>query len=170
MIVRMLRENQLLFLALIFITETVSVPIIQTSRCNPQRENCSLIFSRNRNSSLTPYRYTSPLNSLADLDSFNENLKRAALILAGVAIALGILRICLMLCRSRSSQQSDQQSSASCSSNDSQQFKPDLPPVYADAIATVECDGNKLPTYEELPYEQRQYQCVCNDNRGYSSS
>ncbi|CAF1688310.1 unnamed protein product, partial [Didymodactylos carnosus] len=37
-------------------------------------------------------------------DNFTTNLRRTALILAGVALGLGLLRICLMLCKNKPSE------------------------------------------------------------------
>ena len=195
-LLRQQQQYQLFCLFFIFITQTVSIPIqgnIQSTRCNPTHENCTLIL---RNSSSTrlpgirirpprpsPFLYssstsrlrsTSRVNSVADFDAFSENLKRAALILAGIALGLGILRICLMLCKSRPQNASPPNypsgtGRSRISTIDQHQFKPDLPPAYAEAIANMENDGTKLPTYEELPGDQRSELHAYN-NTGYSST
>lgn len=180
------QQKHFFCLLFIFITQIKSIPIKENLphiRCNILQQNCTLIphnvslnqnLIQRKNQSLpltTPkFRSTTRINSLEDFDEFSENLKRAALILAGVALGLGILRICLMLCKSRSRNNSfSNRHSATVRPQVStvehhNQFKPDLPPAYAEAIATVENDGGKLPEYEELPYEQQQY--VYNNN-GY---
>ncbi len=79
-----------------------------------------------------------------------------------------------MLCKSRSSNDSlsDHHSStigSQISTIEHNQFKPDLPPAYAEAIASIENDGGKLPSYEELPYQQRQEEYAYNNNRYIST-
>ncbi|CAF4540268.1 unnamed protein product [Rotaria sp. Silwood1] len=117
---------------------------------------------------------TSKRSPVSNMDSFSDNLKRAALILAGIALGLGILRICLMLCKSRSPNRSlSNRHSATVrpqiATIERHQFKPDLPPAYAEAITSIDNDDGKLPSYEELPYEQQQEQQV-NNNDGIIST
>ena len=103
-------------------------------------------------------RFTTSTSSYYDFDSFTENIKRAAIILAAVAVGLGILRVCLMFCKSSSSDSSRHSSTVS-PRNDGVQptiFKPDLPPAYAEAIIRGETQGGKLPQYDDLPNEQQQ--------------
>src|SRR5258708_2923284 len=116
------QQNQLFCLFFIFVTQVISLPVkqnIQNIRCNILHENCTLIL-RNSPTNSTPssthlrtitrprtspwstfstarLRSTTRISSIADFDEFSENLKRAALILAGIALGLGMLRICLML-------------------------------------------------------------------------
>jgi hypothetical protein len=187
------QQNQLFCLFFIFITQTISTPIkenVPSIRCNIQHQNCTIIQRNSSSNSLSHSEHrqqiarprttswstlaTTKLSSVADFDAFSENLKRAALILAGIALGLGILRICLMLCksRSRSNSISDRHSSTvrpHIATIEHHQFKPDLPPAYAEAIANMENAGGKLPSYEELPYEQRQEQHIYNNN-GYVST
>jgi hypothetical protein len=122
----------------------------------------------------TRQRSTTKADTTSSFDSFGDNLKRAAFILAGIALGLGILRICLMLCKSRSANTSLNNRHSSTvrpqvATVEQHQFKPDLPPVYAEAIAIRENGGGKLPTYDELPYEERQEQYEYN-NDGYTST
>lgn len=170
----LLRQQQLFALFFILLTQTISNPVRQTIRCNILHGNCTVI-ARNSSSvhvqrintwpttSTSRSRSTTGTSSTSDFDAFSENLKRAALILAGIALGLGILRICLMLCKSRSRSNSfSTRHSATVrpqvSTIEHHQFKPDLPPAYAEAIANMENEGGKLPTYEELPDEQRREQ------------
>lgn len=176
----MRQQQQLLCLFFIFITQLASSPIrtnLQVIRCDIRHRNCS-VHQKNLTIALVPIqrastpswsifstsriRSTTKLNSGDDLDAFSENLKRAALILAGVALGLGILRVCLMLCKSRSRTNSLDNHSSSINrpriSTIEHQFKPDLPPAYAEAIAHMDNESGKLPTYEELPDEQRRAQ------------
>lgn len=189
------QQKQLFCLVFIFITQTISVPLTGNYpkiQCNILHQNCTVIPrnpSSNSNtsnvhvqgpairataSSTSRFLSTTRTSSLSDFDGFSENLKRAALILAGIALGLGILRICLMLCKSRSSTNSiSNRHSATVrpqiSTIEHHQFKPDVPPAYAEAIAYMENDEGKLPAYEELPYEQQQEQHVYNYN-GYTST
>lgn len=182
-IMRLMRQQQqqLLCLFFIFITQLASSPIrtnLPIIRCDIRHRNCTLqhrnlsiaFLSTPRSStplrsifSTSRIRSTTKVSSSDDLDAFSENLKRAALILAGVAFGLGILRVCLMLCKSRSRSNSvdNQHSSINrsrISTIEQHQFKPDSPPAYAEAIAHMDNEGGKLPTYEELPDEQRRAQ------------
>jgi hypothetical protein len=189
------QHNQLFCVFFILFTQTISIPIketVQNIRCNILHQNCNFILRNFSSQSLTPRTTTRPRTSswpmlstsrqrsttkagpVADFDAFSENLKRAALILAGVALGLGILRICLMLCKSRSPNNSiSNRNSATVrpqvATIEQHQFKPDLPPEYAEAIARIDNDGSKLPSYDELPYEQRQEQHVYN-NDGFIST
>ncbi|CAF2308999.1 unnamed protein product [Rotaria sp. Silwood2] len=191
-------KKQLICLFFILVTQTVCGPIkesVLSIRCSILRENCTLIpnnslsnsfssssYSQNQTPQINRQRVTPSLTISAfrqdstsksrpvgDLDSFSDNLKRAALILAGIALGLGILRICLMLCKSRSPNRSfSNRHSATVrpqiSTIERHQFKPDLPPAYAEAVTNIENAGGKLPSYEELPYEQRQEQQVNNSD------
>jgi hypothetical protein len=103
-------------------------------------------------------RVSTSTSSYYDFDSFTENIKRAAIILAAVAVGLGILRVCLMFCKS-SSNDSNRSSNTVSPRNDGVQptiFKPDLPPAYAEAILRGENRSGKLPKYDDLPNEQQQ--------------
>ena len=180
-LIRQQQQQQLLCLFFIFITQLASSPIrtnLPIIRCDIRHRNCTLqqrnlsiaLLSTPRSSipsrsilSTSRIRSTTKVNSGDDLDAFSENLKRAALILAGVALGLGILRVCLMLCKSRSRSNSVDNHHSSInrsriSTIEHHQFKPDLPPAYAEAIAHMDNEGGKLPTYEELPDEQRRAQ------------
>ena len=193
------QQYTLFYLFFILVIQTVlSVPIeesVQSIRCNILNQNCTFIprnsSSDSRLSSTnsqglasrtvsrptlsTSRQRSTPKSPVSDFDAFSDNLKRAALILAGIALGLGILRICLMLCKSRSPNNSvSNRHSATVrpqiSTIERHQFKPDLPPEYAEAIANIEYDGGKLPTYEELPYEQRQQEQYIYANNGYIST
>ena len=183
------QQQQLLCLFFLFVTQLTSFPIrsnLQIIRCDIRHRNCTLhqrnvsVDSPSIPRSPTPswstfsssrMRLTTKVNSSDDFDAFSQNLKRAAFILAGIALGLGLLRICLMLCKSRSRNTSLDDHHHSninrprISTIEHHQFKPDLPPAYAEAIANMENDGGKLPTYEELPYEQREEQNVHHDNQ-----
>ncbi|CAF2196162.1 unnamed protein product [Rotaria magnacalcarata] len=140
--------------------KTPQQPTLQTDR---QRLTSRLTLLTTRLSSTTTKK-----NSTSSFDAFSDNLKRAALILAGIAIGLGILRICLMLCKSRSPNNSSLRSHTATvrpqvATIEHHQFKPDLPPAYAEAIRGRESEGGKLPSYEELPCEQRQEQQINNN-------
>jgi len=190
---RQQQQNQFFCLFFIFITQTISIPIQQNVpniQYNIQHQNCTSIQCNSSSNSPSHSEHrpqiirqrttswstlsTTKLGSVADFDAFSENLKRAALILAGIALGLGILRICLMLCKSRSPSNSISNRHSSTvrpqvTTIEHHQFKPDLPPAYAEAIANMQNDGGKLPSYEELPYEQRQEQHIYNNN-GYVST
>jgi hypothetical protein len=199
-LLRQQQKNQLFYLFFILVTPTISIPIRKNIRCNILHQNCTFIQHKSSSNSFSSSMYfqglevstnrpstslwstlsTSRLRStiktspMSDFDAFSENLKRAALILAGIALGLGILRICLMLCRSRSRRNSiSNRHSATVrpqiSTIERHQFKPDLPPAYAEAIANMENDGGKLPSYEELPDEQRREQHLYDNDRYVST-
>ncbi|CAF0795730.1 unnamed protein product [Rotaria sp. Silwood1] len=197
------RKKQLICLFFILVTQAVCGPIkysVLSLRCNILRQNCTFIPHNSLSNSVSPPPYsqsstpriirsrttpwltfpefrqdsTSKRSPVSNMDSFSDNLKRAALILAGIALGLGILRICLMLCKSRSPNRSlSNRHSATVrpqiATIERHQFKPDLPPAYAEAITSIDNDGGKLPSYEELPYEQQQEQQV-NNNDGIIST
>ena len=111
-------------------------------------------------------RLSTSTSSYYDLDSFTENIKRAAIILAAVAVGLGILRVCLMFCKSSANNSSRSSSTVRPQNGTAEHtvFKPDLPPAYADAISREEHRGGKLPTYDDLPSEQQQPYFVHNQS------
>lgn len=100
----------------------------------------------------------STTESPTDFDSFGENLKLSAIVLAAIALGLGILRVCMMLCKSRRNNQRRMRATALRSHSNVNRhtvFKPDLPPAYAEAVGESNFYQNKLPTYDELSPEQR---------------
>ncbi|CAF0831825.1 unnamed protein product [Didymodactylos carnosus] len=76
-------------------------------------------------------------------DSFIANLRKTALILAGIAVSLVLLRICLMLCKTSVV---PHQSVAIIDV----EHKLDVPPKYEEAIKSGSEHEWKLPSYEEL--------------------
>lgn len=146
--------------------QTLKKPsLVQVITSRPARQTTSKLKSTTYRPSTTTKRR--PSNGF---DSFSDNLKRAALILAAIAIGLGILRICLMLCKSRSPNNSPSTRRSATvrpelATVEQHPYKPDLPPAYAEAIRSKQNDGWKLPSYDELPYEQRQHsQQTSNDD------
>lgn len=145
--------NFLLTLIFVFSTRIQSNPI---EPCDKTRLNCSIsihfrIFSSTITTPLSTTTTTSQANSSDDIDAFSENLKRAAIILAAIAVGLGILRICLMFCKSERTISRRGTVSPFSGRTDSSVVKADLPPGYAEALAHPIVDGGKLPKYEELP-------------------
>ena len=171
---------------------------IQSIRCNILHQNCTFSpkqsvsdsFSlsshfQNSTSRTVLYRARPDITKLSTLatsslystskpkpasnfDAFSDNLKRAALVLAGIALGLGLLRICLIFCKSRpqNNARSNRRSAIvrpQIATVEHHQFKPDLPPSYAQAIKNGDNDSGKLPSYEELPYDQLQG----HDNDGF---
>ena len=194
---------ELLFVFIVITASAPTKGNLQNIRCNLLHQNCTFAphnissnsstarttYFQNNSSRTTPrirtssrpflsttrQRYTTKSDSLSDFDAFSDNLKRAALILAGILLGIVILRVCLMLCKSRSPNHTfSHRHSATVrpdiSTIEQHQFKPDLPPEYAEAIANSErSNGGKLPSYDELPHEQRQEQYVYN-NDGFVSA
>ena len=99
-------------------------------------------------------RSTTRKDDYSDFDSFATNLKHAAIILASVAIGLGILRVCLICCKS--TPQNARRHTAVVRPRGGaggHVVKADLPPAYIEAMAQGAQPGDKLPSYEELPRE-----------------
>jgi len=88
-------------------------------------------------------------------DTFTTNLRRTALILAGIALSLALLRLCLMLCKDKTTDRRTRatsvrpQQSRVVSIIDTH-HKLDLPPEYHIAVSTSENEQSKLPSYDEL--------------------
>lgn len=146
------------FFTLIFICVVPNQSIPTESPCDVQRENCSLSSNLlpNPSTSSSRPRTTSKTNPYEDFDSFSENLKRAAIILAAIALLLGILRVCLMFCKSNHATRRQSTVSPFRSRNETSVVKQDLPPAYAEAFAHPVVDGGKLPSYDELPADHHQ--------------
>lgn len=149
-------------------SEYLQNSMLRITKADRQRTNGVLYTSTSTRTSTTKSK------AVSSFDDFSDNLKRAALILAGIALGLGILRICLMLCKSNSRNNSTSTRHSAVvrpqvSTIEHHQFKPDLPPAYAEAVTGLEYEGGKLPAYEELPDEQRQVHSG-RDNNGFLST
>ncbi|UJR22824.1 hypothetical protein I4U23_025854 [Adineta vaga] len=160
----MFYQNQFVYLFLIVFTQTLSTPIkifSSANRCNDSFENCQKAQYNSLSSSTTTENYpstTSPLFLKPNRSSFN--LKLVIIIVACICLGIGIVRICFLFCNSsrprRHSLSNRRQSSIHprLATIEQNQFKPDLPPAYAEAIANNDLNENKLPTYDELNSEQ----------------
>jgi hypothetical protein len=163
------QHHHLFYLFFIFITYTTSTPVknpSQTIQCNWLYENCTVIQydslpinNRIASSSSTPTQYST--TSSSNSNSYSKVLKFAAIAVGGVALTLGILRICLMLCNSSRSSHMSRSTTHTAAVRPAiatigqTSFKPDLPPAYAEAIINNDMEGNKLPSYDELQNAQQ---------------
>lgn len=152
----------------VYFTQLISISIgtpVYTIKCYGSRDNCTITRlepapSRVRDKPETNFstsRYpftTTPTPS--PYSQFSRNFKIAALAVAGIALGLGILRLCLLLCN-KSSRPTHNRHTAVVQPQIAMigqtRVKPDLPPAYAEAVAYVEQDESKLPSYEELRAE-----------------
>ena len=163
-------RHHFVYFCAIYFTQLISLssanPIF-TIKCFGSQENCTIIryassptrtrqnseslFNSNRYSTTTPPPPPSPYSQ------FSRNFKIAALVVAGVALGLGLLRLCLLLCN-RSSHSAHNRHTAVVRPQIAvvghHRVKPDLPPAYAEAVANAEQNENKLPSYAELHTEQ----------------
>jgi len=130
--------------------------------CTPVIESNELVKSIEdfyRLQSTGPTHFTSPTRrtttSSRRNDTFTTNLRRTALILAGIALALALLRLCLMLCKDKTVNRRTRATIIRPQQNRvvsiiDPQHKLDLPPEYNIAISANENEQSKLPSYDEL--------------------
>ena len=124
---------------------TIKLPLTATKRLSTSRRPL-VTTSRSRS--------TTRRNDYSDFDTFATNLKHAAIILASIAIGLGILRVCLICCKSTAPNSARRTSVVRPREGASGRVvKADLPPAYIEAMAQGAHGADKLPAYEELPHE-----------------
>ncbi|CAF2049517.1 unnamed protein product [Rotaria magnacalcarata] len=150
------------------IGQTISIPIINSSQqkqyyrstdsftSKPMRSSS---FERNESSTTTTYSSSTTDKSITP-DSFYFNIKIIAIVVAAFVIGIGIVRLIFMFCKSsRPANNSSANHHATpvrpqLATIELSHFKPDLPPTYGEATATIDNDETKLPSYDELQNEQ----------------
>jgi len=158
-----LQQNHFFYLLCIFITQTISTPIktfSPTTQFNGSEEDGTVnqdhSFDLTSVTLSTTTQYSSTSRVYFKHQSSDTNLKIIVIIVACMIFGFGFARICLIICKSsRSSNNalSNRRTSivrpqiATIANNN---FKPDLPPAYAEAVANIDNDESKLPSYDEL--------------------
>jgi len=158
-----LQQNHLFYLLCICITQTISTPIETfplIEQSNGSEENGTVnqdhSFHWTSVTLSTTTQYSSTSHVYVKRQSSDMNLKIIVIIVACMVFGFGFARICLIICKSsRSSNNvlSNRRMSivrpqiATITNNS---FKPDLPPAYAEAVANIDNDESKLPSYDEL--------------------
>lgn len=159
----MSQQDQFIYLFFIFIAYTLSTPINSvslTKKCNEGDTNCTLNQGPSSSFQLSSL-YPTTVNTNIKHNSPRINLKLIAIIIAVVCLAIGIVRICFLLCNSSHSSNNPLPNRRRSTVRpqivtiEQNQFKPDLPPNYTEAIANIDVNENKLPSYNELYNEQQ---------------
>ncbi|CAF3703725.1 unnamed protein product [Rotaria sordida] len=144
--------------------KTISIPIqkhiSQTMICNWSINNCSLyqyeLFSLKNLTSLTTRKYSTTTYQSNQRNSYTFTLKLIGILIAVFVFGMIIIHVCYKFCNSyRSSNNllSNRRMPvvrSQIATIELSNFKPDLPPSYPDAIANIDNDENKLPSYNEL--------------------
>lgn len=143
--------------------ESISTPVTYISATTTNSElmhkfhvNYDYLRSSGSISTFTTRRYPATLTTTSKNDSYSSNLKLISILVAGVILSIVGVRLCLMLCRSSRSSNNASTSRAvsgiqpQISTIGLTNFKPDLPPPYPEAVANVDIDESKLPSYDEL--------------------
>jgi hypothetical protein len=106
--------------------------------------------------------YSSTSTSSPKHNSFNLNLRIIAILAAGLILVLIIVRICVFFATSHRTSNNPLSPIRRANFIEPQisiigqnTFKPDLPPAYTDAVANIDIDESKLPSYDELHNQQR---------------
>ena len=95
----------------------------------------------------------SSLTSNRDVErnSFELNLKVIGILIGCILLIFGITRLFLTLYNSsRLSRRRTSAIQPQVATIELNQFKPDMPPAYAEAMANIDTDDTKLPSYDEL--------------------
>lgn len=142
---------------LISVALTASSAIVADSRvkspCDDTQESCEVYRTRSNPKQITTTSSSSTTTRENNAYlNFSRSLKVAAFTIAGIALFLGIVRLCLVIYQRPSRRQRSRTSTirpqvATISTN---HFKPDLPPNYREAVAHPPDDRYKLPSYHEL--------------------
>ncbi len=156
----MSQENQLVYLFFICMTQTIFTPInsvLTPKQCNGSETNCTL----NTSTLSTIVQNLTTSNSDIKGNPYSINLKIIAIAIAVICLGIGIVRVCFLLCnspRSSNNQLPNRRRSTvrpQIATIEQNQFKPDLPPAYAEATANIDLNENKLPSYDELHNERQ---------------
>jgi hypothetical protein len=89
-------------------------------------------------------------------NSYDLNLKIIAIIIACLIFGFGIARLILIICNSSRSSNNvltNRRTSIvrpQIATIEHNNFKPDSPPAYAEAVTNIDNDESKLPSYDEL--------------------
>lgn len=154
----MFYQNQFAYLFLISITEIISLPIQKLS-CDDSAEDCFLNpHDPFRSQSTTNATYVSTTSFYVKRTPINFNLKSLAIIVACIALVIGAIRLCSILCKQSICRPTPRRRSTirpQIATIEESQFKPDLPPAYAEAIENHDLNDNKLPSYDEVNSEQQ---------------
>ncbi|CAF3419150.1 unnamed protein product [Rotaria socialis] len=116
-------------------------------------------LERDELSTTTQYSSSTTDKSITP-DSFYFNIKIIAIVVAAFIIGIGIVRLIFMFCKSsRPANNSSADRHATLvrpqlATIELAHFKPDLPPTYGEATATIDNDATKLPSYDELQNAQ----------------
>lgn len=154
-----LQRNHLYSFLCIYITQTIAASIdelsLAKSSVEQERNDEQLITSMPITTSTSTRPSSSP-NIQYRPHTFEFNLKIIGILLACIIFVFALIRLCVMVCNT--SRASNRQSSHRRTSIvrpqiaivEMSEFKPDLPPAYAEAVTNIDTDGSKLPSYEEL--------------------
>ena len=141
------QQNYFSYLFFIFITQIMSTPI-------------KLALKDSALSTTTLYSSTS--TSSSKHNSFNINLRIIAILAAGLILVIIIVRICVFFMTSSRAPNNPLSPIRRTNLIEPQiaiigqnTFKPDLPPAYTEAVANIDIDESKLPSYDELHNQQR---------------
>ncbi|CAF1320345.1 unnamed protein product [Adineta steineri] len=140
----MFQQKQFFYLLSIFITQTISTP--------------TTISISSLTTISTPYFSTT--STPAKRNPYGLDIKLIGIIIVCICLSLGTIRLCFLLCNSSHSSRrpsSNRRRSVihpQVATIEQNQFKPDLPPAYAEVIANNDRSGSKLPSYDELQNEQ----------------
>jgi hypothetical protein len=144
------------------LTRTISIiflPIELSERFSESLIDVSTPSTKGQSTSTTDRQSSTTKSTMdRDLNAFSVSLKRAAIILAAIAVGLGVIRFCLLFCKSPSNRSHIRSASIQpqAFSRTATAFKPDLPPEYAQAVALKDTSTNELPAYADLPVGHRQ--------------
>lgn len=153
-----LQQNHLFYLLCIFITQTISIPIndfLSTKQSDRLEEN--RLFDGKSMTLSTTTQSSSTSDGMTTRHSYDFNLKIIAILVGCVIFVFGVARLCVIFFNPSRSANNNVSSNRRTSVVGPQiatirqdNFKPDLPPAYAEAITTIDNDESKLPSYDEL--------------------
>lgn len=151
-----LQQNHIFYLLCIFITQTISLPIenvLLSKQNNISNEYSTILQST---TSITTKNYLLTSGGSFKRRSSDFNLKIVAIVGACFIFTFVVARLCIVTCnssRSSNNELSNRRTSIvrpQIATIGPTYYNSDLPPAYAAAVAVVDNDESKLPSYDQL--------------------
>ncbi len=143
------QKNHFFYFLCFCIMQSIAIPTKEEAHITDQQDSNSLTTP-------TTTQFSSTSNGYVERRPFDLNLKVIAILIACIIFVFGVTRLCLMFCnssRSSNNVPSNRRMSVvrpQVATIELNQFKPDIPPAYAEAMANNDIDDSKLPSYDEL--------------------
>lgn len=153
-----LQRNHLYSFLCLCITQisAASIDDLSSTKSSIERQNNDKQVITSTPMTISTSTKFSPSGTQYRPHTFEFNLKIIGILLACIIFVFALIRLCVLVCNStrtsthRSSHRRTSIVRPQIAVVEMNEFKPDLPPAYAEAVTNIDTDGSKLPSYEEL--------------------